>query len=103
MDPASHRDDVDALAATLRLQMLDETLTPDGDLALDDPAAAMALAVEREAGVLDVATRTAVAERMAIQALGLGPLEGPLADPEVDEILVSGTGPVWVERSGRLT
>ncbi|MSW83998.1 MAG: CpaF family protein [Actinobacteria bacterium] len=33
---------------------------------------------------------------------GLGPLEPLLADPEVDEILVSGLAPIWVERHGRL-
>ena len=43
-----------------------------------------------------------MAARIAQQALGLGPIEGLLSDPDVDEILVSGTAPVWVERGGRL-
>src|SRR5919199_648165 len=45
-------------------------------------------------------------ERLLAQAaepdFGLGPLEPLLRDPEVDEIMVSGTAPAWVERRGRL-
>ena len=60
-------------------------------------------AVEREAGVLDAPTRAAVAERGSPQqALGLGPLERLLRDPLIDEVLVCGTRPIWVERGGRL-
>jgi pilus assembly protein CpaF len=40
--------------------------------------------------------------RIAERSFGLGPLEALLADPEVDEIMVSGTAPAWVERRGRL-
>ena len=43
-----------------------------------------------------------VAERAAQQALGLGPLEPLLREPGVDEVLVSGTRPIWIERGGRL-
>jgi pilus assembly protein CpaF len=34
--------------------------------------------------------------------VGLGPLQPLLADPEIEEIMVSGTAPVWVERRGQL-
>jgi pilus assembly protein CpaF len=39
---------------------------------------------------------------VAERAFGLGPLEPLLRDPAIDEILVCGTAPVWVERGGRL-
>ena len=103
MDPADRIEHIDSLASALRAQLLEETLAPDGAAdAEHDTATAMARAVEREAGALDLETRVAVAERMAQQALGLGPLEGPLDDPLVDEILVCGTAPLWIERGGRL-
>ena len=52
--------------------------------------------------MLDAGTRAALAARVAERAVGLGPLEPLLRDPGVDEILVCGTAPVWVERGGRL-
>ena len=52
--------------------------------------------------MLDEPAREALAERIAERSFGLGPLEPLLADPEVDEILVCGTAPAWVERAGRL-
>ena len=46
--------------------------------------------------------REALVARIAESSFGLGPLEPLLRDPAVDEILVCGTEPVWVERGGRL-
>ena len=48
--------------------------------------------VEREAGVLDEATRAELARRVARRSFGLGPLEPLLADPAVDEVMVCGPG-----------
>ena len=92
-------DPLDALAATLRDRLVDAAGDGAGG---DDPAGRIGALVEGEAGVLDADTRAELAARVAERALGLGPLEPLLHDPEVDEILVSGTGPVWVERGGRL-
>ena len=98
MDPPA--DALDSLAGTLRDRLVDAA----GDArAGDDPDARIGALVEREAGVLNAATRDALAARVAERAVGLGPLEPLLRDRSVDELLVCGTGPVWVERSGRLS
>ncbi|MGI8780271.1 MAG: CpaF family protein, partial [Solirubrobacteraceae bacterium] len=97
MDPPI--DAIDSLAGALRDRLVDgagEAREGDG------PAARIGALVEREAGVLDAATRAAVAARVGERSVGLGPLEPLLADRDVDEVLVCGTAPVWVERSGRL-
>src|SRR5215212_4638330 len=96
MDPP---DALDTLASALRDRLVERAGEPgDGD----DPATRIEALVEREAAVLDAPTRAALAARVAERAVGLGPLEPLLRDPAVDELMVCGTGPVWVERGGRL-
>ena len=90
-------DPLDALATDLRERLLAAAGDDDGDL----PGRIRAL-VDREAGVLSEDRRADLVARIAERAFGLGPLEPLLADPDVDEIMVSGTGPVWIERGGRL-
>src|SRR4051812_4337829 len=90
-------DPLDALAIDLRERLLAAAGEDDGDL----PGRIRAL-VDREAGVLSEERRADLVARIAQRAFGLGPLEPLLADPAVDEIMVSGTGPVWIERGGRL-
>src|SRR3954471_21677238 len=92
-------DPLDPLAADLREQLLAGAGEPGEEA--DLPGRIRAL-VDREAGVLPEARRGEVAARVAERAVGLGPLEPLLSDPGVDEIMVSGTAPVWVERAGRL-
>ena len=58
--------------------------------------------VDRRAGILDAGTREELVRRVAQRSFGLGPLEPLLADPAVDEVMVNGPRPVWVERAGRL-
>jgi len=90
---------LDALAGALRDRLVEAAgEAADGD----DPAARIRALVEQEAGMLDADTRTALAARVAERSLGLGPLEPLLRDAAVDELLVCGTEPVWVERGGRL-
>jgi pilus assembly protein CpaF len=92
-------DALDILAGSLRDRLVDGAGEAAGG---DDPAERIASLVERDAGILDPATRDALAARVAERAVGLGPLEPFLRDGAVDEIMVCGTGPVWVERGGRL-
>ncbi len=88
-------DALDALAGTLRERLVAESA--------DGPAAdRIAALVEREAALLDSATRADLVRRVTERALGLGPLQPLLEDPDVDEIMVSGLRPVWVERRGRV-
>jgi pilus assembly protein CpaF len=93
-------DPLDALAADLREQLLAGAGEPGEEA--DLPGRIRAL-VDREAGVLPEARRAELAARIAERAFGLGPLEPLLGDASVDEIMVSGTAPVWVERGGRLS
>jgi pilus assembly protein CpaF len=90
--------DLDTLAGALRERLL--AAAGEGQEAAT--AERIRALVDREAGVLDAGAREALAGRIAERAFGLGPLEPLLADPEVEEIMVSGTHPVWVERRGRL-
>src|SRR5919108_5103506 len=46
--------------------------------------------------------RERIADQIADDILGHGPLERPLADDEVTEIMINGPFDVWVERKGRL-
>ncbi len=91
--------DLDTLACELRERLLAAAGEPDGGEAVHERIEAL---VAREAGVLDEAARSGLVERIAERAFGLGPLEPLLADPDVEEVMVCGTAPVWVERGGRL-
>jgi pilus assembly protein CpaF len=94
-------DPLDALAADLRERLL--AGAGAGEPAEDgDVHGRIRALVDREAGVLAEDRRSQLVARIAERAFGLGPLEPLLADASVDEIMVSGTGPVWVERHGRL-
>ena len=89
---------LEAIAAALRERLVAEA--GEGDAA--PVAERVRRVIEREAAVLDESSRAEVAARIVRQSTGLGPLEPLLADPRVDEIMVNGTGAVWVERDGRL-
>ncbi len=51
---------------------------------------------------LSPAERQRLLDDISEDVLGFGPLEDFLADPEVSEIMVTGTRPIYVERAGRL-
>jgi pilus assembly protein CpaF len=91
-------DDLDALAADLRQRLL----ATAGEGEAGDAAERIGALVDREAAALDAGARADLAARIAERAFGLGPLESLLRDPLVEEVMVSGCAPVWVERAGRL-
>jgi pilus assembly protein CpaF len=90
---------LDTLASALHERLLVEAGDGPAGTGAEDR---IRLLVDREAAVLDPATRVELARMVARRSFGLGPLEVLLADPEIDEIMVNGTQPVWVERRGRL-
>ena len=98
---APEADPLDELAGVLREQLVTEAGEAGGGASLA-PAPRIAALVEREAGLLDPATRAELARRIAQRSFGMGPLEPLLADPDVDEVMVNGAGTVWVERHGRI-
>ncbi len=55
-----------------------------------------------EAALLSADSRGLLRARLLRETVGLGPLEGLLSDPEVEEVLVNGHDEVWIERAGRL-
>ena len=58
--------------------------------------------LQRDETPMTAADRTRVAQEVADEILGHGPLEPYLRDPEVTEIMVNGYDQVYVERSGQL-
>jgi len=92
------RDELEILAGVLR----DELIVRAGDDADIGVEARIRELVDERAGILTPAQRDELARRVAQRSFGLGPLEPLLADPDVDELMVCGTRPVWIERAGRL-
>jgi pilus assembly protein CpaF len=58
--------------------------------------------LEREETPLSATDRTRIAQDVADEILGHGPLEPYLRDPDVTEIMVNGPDQIYVERAGRL-
>jgi pilus assembly protein CpaF len=67
-----------------------------------EPAAEVRDLVEEEAALLGAEEREALVAGILRDTVGLGPIEGLLADPEVEEVMVNGADRVYVERRGRI-
>src|SRR6188472_490524 len=52
--------------------------------------------------ILTPADRTRVAQEIADDILGYGPIEPFLRDPDLTEVMVNGCDDIWIERGGRL-
>jgi pilus assembly protein CpaF len=91
-------DAFEALADALRARLLGDAGADEGR----DLHERIRALVEREAGLLDAGARERLVALVAERSFGLGVLEPLLRDPAVDEVMVNGIGPVWVERAGRL-
>ena len=98
MDDDRRAAHLDLLVNDLRARLLHDA----GRDAGGDSRARIRELVETTAGVLDEPTRDELVDRLIEESFGLGPLEPLMSDPGVDEIMVSGLAPVWVERAGRL-
>ncbi|HEX2119626.1 MAG TPA: CpaF family protein [Acidimicrobiales bacterium] len=62
----------------------------------------LSLVLQSDRAPLSPAERQRLLDDISEDVLGYGPLETYLADPEVSEIMVTGTRPIYVERAGRL-
>jgi pilus assembly protein CpaF len=58
--------------------------------------------LQRDETPMTATGRSRVAQEVADEILGHGPLEPYLRDPEVSEIMVNGSNQIYVERAGRL-
>src|SRR3954453_16010042 len=97
MDSHARAAALDDLAASLRERLIAEPGGGEGDL-----HGRIRALVDREAALLDAPARNELVALVAERSFGLGPLEPLLRDPSVDEVMVNGAGPVWVERAGGL-
>jgi pilus assembly protein CpaF len=86
----------DALAERVHQRVLDERPAPTE---LPDRIAAVA---RQEAPLLDDASLANVVHAVTARTVGLGALDAVLADGDVTEVMVNGTGEVWIEKSGAL-
>lgn len=93
----------DSAERVARRRFLDETADLHGD-ADDgsDPVTRLAQILHEEAPLLSHAEVRLRAEQLAVELIGLGPVQQLLEDPSVTDVLVNGPGELWVERSGRL-
>ena len=102
MEPA--RGQIERLAARLRVR-LGERRRADaasGRPAEGDLEAAVEQLVAAEAAILPAELRAEIGELILRDAVGLGPLEELLADPQVEDVLVNAPDSVYVERAGRI-
>ena len=92
-------DEIEAIVARFHTMLLEQAREGSAGIEM---ATQLTTLVDDRAGLLSAETRGLIVQRITERALGAGPLERLLRDPEVDEILVSGTKVIWVERGGRL-
>jgi pilus assembly protein CpaF len=88
----------DTLAERLHARLRADGPRPDGDRIRGD----LERLARTEAPLLPGEDVRRLVDQVAARVRGLGPLDPLLADPHVSEVMVNGTGEVWVERSGGL-
>ncbi|MCK9249158.1 MAG: Flp pilus assembly complex ATPase component TadA [Solirubrobacteraceae bacterium] len=93
-----HRD----VAADLHRRVVELAAAPADDGIARSPEALLEDVLRDEAPLLPPEDRDEVRRLLREQTVGLGPLESLLDDPEIDEIMISGDRPAWVERRGRI-
>ncbi len=105
---------IDAVKLAIHDRLLDEMDLRRMDTEVQNDPAKMAelkqetkklidrLVDEEGEDITDRATRQRISVEIVNEALGLGPLEELLSDPEVTEIMCNGHQTIYVERRGRL-
>jgi pilus assembly protein CpaF len=104
VDEAVRARHLDELAAELRRRLI-ERRRAEAAGGVREPAPlaeAVHELVEADAALLESPARRRLEELILREAVGLGPLEELLADPEVEEVMVNGHERVYVERGGRI-
>lgn len=90
------------IADRLHRQLVERASEPADDGVRPDPDRLVAQVLAADAPLLPPEDRAEVRRLLDARTVGLGPLDTLLDDPAVDEIMITGTQPVWVERGGRL-
>jgi len=72
----------------------------DGTGPVQDPVAQLVRLLEQEAPLLAPGEAVRWADRLAVDLVGLGPIQALLDRPDVSDVLVNGPGEVWVEAGG---
>ncbi len=91
----------EALLAMLGPKLYDTTL--DEHELGQQVTQALQVVLQRDETPMTVADRARVAQEVADDILGHGPLEPYLRDPGVSEIMVNGHDQIYIERNGRLS
>lgn len=76
--------------------------TDRGSTAAASPVERIASLLRHERPLWSDARIDERAQRLAVDLIGLGPVQALLADHDVSDVLVNGPGEVWVERFGTL-
>ncbi|HTN99665.1 MAG TPA: ATPase, T2SS/T4P/T4SS family, partial [Microthrixaceae bacterium] len=76
--------------------------TTDEGLGRSDPFRTIEALFADEAPLLSERDRRNRARALAVEMVGLGPIQSLLDDPGITDVLVNGPGHVWIEREGRL-
>jgi pilus assembly protein CpaF len=91
-----------SLVEHLRRRAARDARVGGADVTREDLADLVRDMVAEERRILTAAGRDALVEAVVDEALGLGPLEALLRDPDVTEVMVCGPARVFVERAGRI-
>ena len=87
--------ETEALEASVRLRFAAETGSVNA-------AKRLAELFAEEAPLLATVEVQSRAHALAVELVGLGPIQMLIDDPAVTDVLVNGPGEVWIERNGRL-
>jgi pilus assembly protein CpaF len=106
--PVPHNDPLAEFKATVKQSLFGKLEERGLDASLNESDLREAVIGELEKVIADSASplslqeREQIAEQISQDILGYGPIQRYLDDPEVTEIMVTSTRPIYIERAGRL-